>query len=260
MKENIISKGSFWLATASCHKEAMAINQSSFEGAVPIFKGKPFDPVMTLSPWIAPLEALSMLPDTLLHQGILLTAKASQHEVISHLQSLLIAFLNGNEVLFRFYDPDVLKKMIVQFTPCELNAFLGNIQTINLWDNSTRLTFSQSVAYSFIVQTNPWWRIQPEHMTSQYQVDVHALGLERRLWEKCPTQMRLSAINIRQVIHNALEIAQHNQAPYDDAELYAMSQLIKHGCISDDTLFQALSITNQEQQQLNTLGERYSWV
>ncbi|WP_462055269.1 DUF4123 domain-containing protein, partial [Vibrio cholerae] len=84
-----------------------------FDGTQVVFHGETFAPVMSLSPWLIPVsDKVLELSDELLQQGIFLTSHSSTSELLSHLQSLLIAALEGEEVLFRFYDRQVILPML----------------------------------------------------------------------------------------------------------------------------------------------------
>ncbi|MES1384198.1 DUF4123 domain-containing protein, partial [Vibrio cholerae] len=66
----------------------------------------------------------------LLQQGIFLTSHSSTSELLSHLQSLLIAVLEGEEVLFRFYDRQVIVPMLNAMRDLERNDFLGPVEKL----------------------------------------------------------------------------------------------------------------------------------
>ncbi|EGS69322.1 hypothetical protein VCBJG01_1454, partial [Vibrio cholerae BJG-01] len=116
----------YWLADHSTFKQAVANNSGIvFDGTQVVFHGETFAPVMSLSPWLIPVsDKVLALPDELLQQGIFLTSHSSTSELLSHLQSLLIAALEGEEVLFRFYDRQVIVPMLDAMRDLERNDFL----------------------------------------------------------------------------------------------------------------------------------------
>lgn len=122
----------FWLLDQQAFKCVIAANNGiGFDGTQILFHGETFAPVMSLSPWLIPVsDKVLELSDELLQQGIFLTSHSSTSELLSHLQSLLIAVLEGEEVLFRFYDRQVILPMLDAMRDLELNDFLGPVEKL----------------------------------------------------------------------------------------------------------------------------------
>ena len=63
------------------------------------------------------------------HWGVLLLTRATLVEVRNHLRRLLTVHdQSGKAMLFRFYDPRVLKSFVVQCLPAELEQLFGPIE------------------------------------------------------------------------------------------------------------------------------------
>lgn len=113
MKEWILNHANhvYWLVTADLFKKALNENMPVDE-AIPLFCLNTFKDLMSLSPWLVPAESLTVLDEKLIQQGLLLKSDYPTNEVLNHLRSLLLAGLDGEEVLFRFYDPMVIAPML----------------------------------------------------------------------------------------------------------------------------------------------------
>lgn len=111
----------YWLADHLTFKQAVANNSGIvFDGTQVVFHGETFAPVMALSPWLVPVsDMVSDIDYECLQQGIFLSCSCPSTELLSHLQSLLIAALEGEEVLFRFYDRQVIVPMLERMDEIE---------------------------------------------------------------------------------------------------------------------------------------------
>ncbi len=159
----------FWLLDQQAFKQVIAANNGLvFDGTQILFHGETFAPVMSLSPWLIPVsDKVLALPDELLQQGIFLTSYSSTSELLSHLQSLLIAALEGEEVLFRFYDRQVIVPMLTRMDEIEKNQFLGKINQLVVFDSHEKnrlVSFTNTSDAQFTAKKTTWWVIKRHHL------------------------------------------------------------------------------------------------
>ena len=82
-------------------------------------------------------------------------------QLVRHWQSLLIAGLDGEEVLFHYYDPRVLAPMLATYTETEICQFLGPTTSLLIWDQTDWRAYSPYPKADLTEHTEPWWRMQP---------------------------------------------------------------------------------------------------
>ncbi|WP_277432303.1 DUF4123 domain-containing protein [Vibrio sp. 1180_3] len=184
----------YWLVDRKLHKQALQQNGGfGFEEAVPLFYGAMFTEVMPLSPWLIPVsESVLLLPEALLEQGIGLSSHAEGDEVLNHLRSLLIAGLEGEEVMFRFYDRSVIIPMLARMDQSEVNQFLGNVNQLASLDDGDQghlVTFDNTSHAPFNVQQGSWWVIKAHHLDKQENLPLLKTNLESWLWQHFPKAM-----------------------------------------------------------------------
>ncbi|WP_045405417.1 DUF4123 domain-containing protein [Vibrio jasicida] len=238
----------FWLAGAAVYKEAR--EHVPIDGAVSVFVGDEFAEVMDLTPWLIPAIEITNLPHNMVEKGILIESEASLFEVNQHLNSVLFVMLDGEEVLFRFYDPDVLAPLIAQFNHVELDEFLGNINTLYVFPNGEIKQYVRSAVHDYDLQVRPWWRLNVEYMKANYDVAVHAHGISRRLWEVYPQVMRHSEDTINQVVRSALEQAHKMELGSDSAEIYALVAVLNNSVLTSENVAKTFYLNSEEQFQL----------
>ncbi|NAX43114.1 MULTISPECIES: DUF4123 domain-containing protein [unclassified Vibrio] len=255
------SEHQYWLVDHKLHKLALAQNGGfGFEEAVPLFYGSMFDSVMPLSPWLIPVTDIVLeLPESLLAQGLVLSSQVSTQEVLGHLRSLLIAALDGEEVMFRFYDRDVIIPILRAMDESEVNHFLGNINqlvAIDHHEEDALITFSNTSCSEFVLRHGTWWNMLPHHLAPLYNVNVHANSLERRWWELLPHLLqRLESP--QQTILSALQSALEKQNSYEVAEQHALVALVTVTDTALDDLSHPLHLTLDELKELKAIKE--SW-
>lgn len=194
----------YWLVDFQVHKEALQQNGSiGFEDSIPLFDGPMFAEVMSLSPWLIPVsKSVLSLPDTILGRGLVLSSSDSQRSVLEHLRSLLIAALDGEEVLFRFYDRQVIVPMLTRMDETEKNQFLGNISQLAALDNKEHpqcVTFTNTSNCVLHVHETPWWVIEPHHLKSSGNLSLVQANLESWLWQHYPETMNKHLMHGRDV-------------------------------------------------------------
>ncbi|EKO3590743.1 DUF4123 domain-containing protein [Vibrio metschnikovii] len=247
----------FWLLDQQAFKQVIAANNGLvFEGTQVVFHGEIFAPVMSLSPWLIPVsEKVLALPDELLQQGIFLTSHSSSIELLNHLQSLLIAALEGEEVLFRFYDRQVIVPMLDAMLELERNDFLGPVERLAAVKQGVFQEWGNTRSAEFIYQPAPWWKIKPYHLMPLYRTEVHAQVLERRFWEKLPYVME-QLDEPQQWIKTILDEAKQANLGHDNAEYLVLNHLWKASLTTLEQLSDALHLNQQELQEIMQIREK----
>lgn len=194
----------FWLLDQQTFKQVIAANNGLvFDGTQILFHGETFAPVMSLSPWLIPVsDKVLELPDELLQQGIFLTSHSSTSELLSHLQSLLIAALEGEEVLFRFYDRQVIVPMLTRMDEIEKNQFLGKINQLVVFDSHEKnrlVSFTNTSDTQFTAKQTTWWVIKRHHLEAHENLPLVQSNLESWLWRHFPKVMNKHLIQGRDI-------------------------------------------------------------
>ncbi|ENM5880400.1 DUF4123 domain-containing protein [Vibrio metoecus] len=247
----------FWLLDQQGFKCVIAANNGiGFDGTQILFHGETFAPVMSLSPWLIPVsDKVLELPDELLQQGIFLTSHSSTSELLIHLQSLLIAALEGEEVLFRFYDTEVILPMLDAMLENERNDFLGSVERLATANKGTFRIWENTRMDDFVSRPTTWWKMQPYHLAPLYRTQVHAQVLERRFWEKLPfvmEQIDEPYLFIKNVLDEGIEFG----LDPEQAELLVLNSTIAHSFSSIDQLRDALQLNQQELQEIIYIREK----
>ncbi|EOX3405325.1 DUF4123 domain-containing protein [Vibrio cholerae] len=194
----------YWLADHSTFKQAVANNSGIvFDGTQVVFHGETFAPVMALSPWLVPVsDMVSDIDYECLQQGILLSCSCPSTELLSHLQSLLIAALEGEEVLFRFYDRQVIVPMLERMDEIEKNQFLGKINQLVVFDSHEKnrlVSFTNTSDAQFTAKKTTWWVIKRHHLEDQENLPLVQANLESWLWRHFPKVMNKHLIQGRDI-------------------------------------------------------------
>ncbi len=247
----------FWLLDQQAFKCVIAANNGiGFDGTQILFHGDTFAPVMSLSPWLIPVsDKVLELSDELLQQGIFLTSHSSTSELLSHLQSLLSAALEGEEVLFRFYDRQVILLMLDAMRDLERNDFLGPVEKLAAVKQGVFQEWGNTRSSEFIYQPAPWWKIQPYHLMLLYRTEVHAQVLERRFWEKLPYVME-QLDEPQQWIKTILDEAKQANLGHDNAEYLVLNHLWKASLTTLEQMSDALHLNQQELQEIMQIREK----
>ena len=160
--------------------------------AWPLYGGTEFTDDILHGPWLLPL---AQLPNWLTWwqeqeragqaQGVLIASPYPVEQLIRHWQSLLIAGLDGEEVLFRYYDPRVLAPMLATFTETEICQFLGPTTSLLIWDQVDWRAYSPYPEADLTEHTEPWWRMQPAHFVGQPgEKETCLTNIEQWLWQQ----------------------------------------------------------------------------
>lgn len=100
-----------------------------------LYDGKPAEDMANFAPYLARLAGESTLFDALMlegrskHWGVFLTCAQPLEELRKHLRRFLMVELpNGKKVLFRYYDPRVLRAFLPTCTAAEAVHFFGPVE------------------------------------------------------------------------------------------------------------------------------------
>ena len=166
--------------------------------AWPLYAGTEYDSDILSGPWLLPLAQLpdwqSWWQEQEMNEqatGFLIASASSPERLVQHWKSLLKAGLDGEEVLFRFYDPRILGPMLFTFTEDETRRFLGPTDEVLVWHQNDWFTASPYPKSDFTEHSEPWWRMKEEHFNNQPgQESVVLDNLEEWLWQNYPARMQ----------------------------------------------------------------------
>ncbi len=159
--------------------------------AWPLYAGTEFASDILVGPWLLPLAQLPDWEAWWQEQeaagqatGLLLASDIDPEKLAKHWQSLLLTGLDGEEVLFHYYDPRVLAPMLYTFTEEETRRFLGPTNELVIWYNDDWVISSPYPEPDLTEQSEPWWRMQDRHFVGQPgQENTVADNIEDWLWQ-----------------------------------------------------------------------------
>jgi len=165
--------------------------------AWPLYAGTEYGDDVLSGPWLLPLAQLPSWSSWWQEQeeneqatGFLLASEVPPERLAQHWISLIKAGLDGEEVLFRFYDPRVLGPMLFTFTEDETRRFLGPTDEILVWHQGEWVTASPYPEPEMTEHIEPWWRMQPQHLsTIPGQKERLIENLDHWLWQQEPDLM-----------------------------------------------------------------------
>jgi hypothetical protein len=158
--------------------------------AWPLYAGTEFSGDVLSGPWLLPLNACPSWLDwwqiqELEHKatGVLIASEYPPEQQVKHWRSLLTAGLDGEEVLFRYYDPRVLGPMLYTFTEDETRRFLGPTNEILVWHHNDWVVASPYPEPDVTEHHESWWRMQEPHFVGQPgSKAVTLFNIEQWLW------------------------------------------------------------------------------
>lgn len=158
--------------------------------AWPLYAGTEFADDILSGPWLLPLNQLPDWEAWWQEQeaagqatGLLLASVTEPERLVKHWQSLLTAGLDGEEVLFRYYDPRILAPMLYTFTQEETRRFLGPTNELLLWHHEDWLATSPYPEPDLTDHAEPWWRMQKQHFVGQPgEKEIMLSNIEQWLW------------------------------------------------------------------------------
>ncbi|GLQ73548.1 DUF4123 domain-containing protein [Vibrio penaeicida] len=136
----------------------------------------------------------------------------------------MVSGYEGEEVFFRFYDPEVLGGMLPSFSKEELAEFLGCNHAISLTREGRVINRSHLPPKRWQPTDEPWWRIRKHHLKHCYSFTAHAPNIEKACWQWMPELVqRFEVPKLR--ITELLTFAHSKGLQPRDSELYVFSRL-----------------------------------
>ncbi len=110
-----------------------------------LYRGTGLADMSEISPWLVEAHPQSSLGskcfDQWMHRGVAIALQANTglDELVAHFRELLIAKLaTGGEVVFRFYDPEIARQLLIQDTRSETaKRLLGPCHAVAIQDRRT---------------------------------------------------------------------------------------------------------------------------
>nr|WP_321272187.1 DUF4123 domain-containing protein [uncultured Tolumonas sp.] len=201
--------------------------------AWPLYGGTEFTDAILHGPWLLPLAQLADWQTWWQEQeragqaqGVLIASPYLVEQLVRHWQNLLIAGLDGEEVLFRYYDPRVLAPMLATYTETEICQFLGPTTSLLIWHQADWRVYSPYPKAALTEHTEPWWRMRPAHFAGQPgEKETCLTNIAQWLWQQVPeltTQQYEKFGDIRQ----ALDVHYDELSKKSIPELWLPSVLI----------------------------------
>lgn len=157
--------------------------------------------------------------------GIFLSSGQDVQLLRQHLASLFWAIQQGEEVIFRYYDPGVIGPMAERFELAESRAFLGPIQSLLAISGEQIWTLANAEPQGEL-RSAPWWKIEDHHLPDNSLVGLH--NLERWLWRHLEAEMMKiygEGVDIAQTLKASFE-RERQSNPSDIALLNSAMDLI----------------------------------
>jgi hypothetical protein len=166
--------------------------------AWPLYAGTEFKDEVLYGPWLLPLAQLPGWQEWWRAQeqagyatGILIASEHPSDKLVQHWRSLLLAGLDGEEVLFRYYDPRVIAPMLYTFTQDETRRFLGPTNELLLWHHDDWLMAAPYPEPDLTEHAEAWWRMKNEHFVGQPgEKSMIINNIDDWLWQNKPTLMK----------------------------------------------------------------------
>lgn len=166
--------------------------------AWPLYVGTEYGDDLLSGPWLLPLAQLPSWSAWWQEQeeneqatGFLIASESSPERLVQHWKSLIKAGLDGEEVLFRFYDPRVLGPMLFTFTEDETRRFLGPTNEMLVWHQGEWMSASPYPEPDMTEHSESWWRMQSRHFVGQPgQENTVVDNMEYWLWKHYPEQTK----------------------------------------------------------------------
>lgn len=269
----------YWFAQADVYQKALTFGE--INNAKAAFVGDAFKAVSHESPVIVDTKELSFVPDDVKMQGMILISDASMYEVIQHLNSLFFMMFDGEQVLMKFYQPQIFTTLMAQFSDLEVTHFLGNVKEWQVVeeDDEQPKVYKRLEPYveqhPYQLQPSPWWKLTPEHMGGFYNPKTHSNALVRALWNKFPRALRQHYDTIDELVLLSLMDAfgcdwslEQDKPPYRDfgfsdeeyCELYVLAKVCDHTDITCQQIIEAFRFNPDEQFKLYDFSQSEDFV
>ncbi len=209
--------------------------------AFPLYLDTEFDAQKEIGPWLLPYppkEFLAYFANKPSGFRIYFSDDIETH--IQHWKSLTFAGLDGELVLFRYYDRVVLEAMLVSFNQKELSLFLGSSECIEIISSVGSLCSYENSSSQVSYKSEPWWKIEKHH--SSYSVERHAWITERLAWQRLPSLMKEiyeKNSDIQSQLINHLTKGRAHCFENEELEAYSMNMLIKNSKQQSHDIYEA---------------------
>ena len=238
----------YWLINHETYKAVLRNGASYLEGAEPLFASQPFYDLVDVSPWVIPItDNHTHLDESLLSKGILFESSLYQ-ALIAHLRSLLLAGYQGENVMFRFYDPHIFNAVYYNSSIERQAKLLGAAQRGHVMLSGKYTLFENAYPEQFSLQEAPWWVIENDDFTELYDINNHAYCVSRRLWQTIPELM----VKLNKT-ESDLTLLFNQGSPLikkASLEFWVIAQLIQQTKISSTLVIERLHLDIDEQQEL----------
>ncbi|UAB69798.1 DUF4123 domain-containing protein [Vibrio sp. SCSIO 43132] len=190
-----------------------------------LFDGEHFPELSSMSPVLWDVSSVYKITDSRIWmQGILFATPSSSEDLLKHLRTLLVSGYEGEEVFFRFYDPEVLGVMLSTFSTEEVGEFLGCIHAIALTSKGREINKAHSPAEEWEHKDAPWWTIRKPHLEHCYSLASHATNIEKACWQWMPELVQ-ELEEPKEKITALLKFANSKGLRPSDSELYVIANL-----------------------------------
>nr|WP_300999492.1 DUF4123 domain-containing protein [Halomonas sp.] len=188
--------------------------------SVPLYLGTPFAHLLEVSPIVAstsprdPFLHWLMTERPSLNWGLLLESRSTADELAAHYRHwLTILNPQGDEVLFRFYDPDVLPYFLDAFDSLEYRQWFGPATAVH-YRTAGGFNARHAAEHPEVERAQaplsavPWWKIQARHQQALrplYRQELIHDTQQRLLLEAGAWLMHLDSAAIEARVANAVD-------------------------------------------------------
>ncbi|MGY6563511.1 MAG: DUF4123 domain-containing protein [Halomonadaceae bacterium] len=188
--------------------------------SVPLYLDTPFSHLLEVSPIVAstsshdPFLHWLIAERPTLNWGLLLASQETPEALAMHYRRwLTILNPQGDEVLFRFYDPDVLPHFLGAFDSHEYRQWFGPVTAVN-YRSAGGFTARHAAQHPEEERVRaplpaaPWWKIQPRHQQALrplYRQELIGDTQQRLLLEAGAWLMHLDSPSIEARVADAVD-------------------------------------------------------
>lgn len=221
------------------------------EDAQPLFQQAEFEEHKEKGPWLLPLSQLIKKDPSILTKypsltGVWLSSSHSPEAISKHLQSLLLAVYEGEAVLFRYYDINVLAPFLSSLASVKQEEFMGPIHHLAMEHDQHWLSFSNNQIRAYDASRDaPWWYLSPEQLASQSNLPRHVYTIERQLWQQLHPLMCMQPMR-KEIIESAIISAKQENMDEFDIPMWAAAQLGKSVNYSPEGIVLGMKLNQQD--------------
>ncbi|MDR5868197.1 DUF4123 domain-containing protein [Halomonas koreensis] len=185
-----------------------------------LYAGTPFAHLIEVSPLVArtapddPFLHWLMAERPSLNWGLLLESPATPDALAAHFRHwLTILDQQGNEVIFRFYDPDVLPYFLGAFDEREHQRWFGPLSAVHCRTDTGfttwhRVELSREGVLTERLPPPPWWKLNARHQQALqplYRRELIHDTRQRLLLEAGAWLMHLDGVGVEARIADAID-------------------------------------------------------